>query len=98
MSQRLLRSLLAPLLLATALLPWLAGSAAAAAQPAPRHALAAVNVLPAPFSRLWQALVQLVLGGPAGGGPGKGSLPDAGCGPNPDGGCAPGSAAGFGAH
>jgi hypothetical protein len=98
MSHRLLRSLLAPLLLAATLLPWLAGSAAGAAQPAPRRAPAAVKVLPAPFSRLWQVLVQLVLGSPAGGGPGKGSLPDAGCGPNPDGGCAPGSAAGFGAH
>ena len=85
MTQRPLRSNLAALLLgATLLLPWLAGSAAGAAQPAPRHPAAVASVLPEPFARLWQALVQLVRGSSA---PGKGSQGDSGCSANPDGHC-----------
>jgi len=66
MTQRPLRSTLAALLLgATLLLPWLAGTAAGAAQPAPRRPAAVVSVLPEPLALLWQALVQLVCGSSA---------------------------------
>jgi hypothetical protein len=96
MPQRPLRTTLAALLLgSTLLLPWFAGSAAGAAQPASRRPAAVASVLPEPFARLWQSLVDLVHGGLIGGGqavPGNRSLPDAGCGPSPDGGhCATGS-------
>jgi len=91
MTQRPLRSTLAALLLgATLLLPWLAGSAAGAAQPAPRRPAAVASVLPEPLALLWQALVQLVRGSFAPGAtsaPGNRVLPDTGCGLAPDGGC-----------
>jgi hypothetical protein len=91
MPQRPSRSTLAALLLgATLLLPWLAGSAASAAQPAPHRSVAVASVLPEPLARLWQALVQLIRGSSAPGAtsaPGSRVLPDAGCGLAPDGGC-----------
>jgi hypothetical protein len=97
MAQRPLRSILAALLLgATLLLPWLAGSAAGAAQPAPRRPAAAASAPAGPFARLWQALVQLVRGSSVPGAasaPGNRVLPDAGCSMNPDGHCAAGSQA-----
>jgi hypothetical protein len=95
MAQRPLRSILAALLLGTTLLlPWLAGTAAGAGEPATRRPAAVASAPAGPLARLWQSLVELVHGGLIGGGqaaPGNRSLLDAGCGPSPDGHCATGS-------
>lgn len=91
MPQRPLRSTLAALLLGTTLLlPCLTGSAAGAAEPAPRRAAAVTSAPAGPFSLLWQTLVQLVQGGSLAGGQaasGNRARPNAGCGPSPDGRC-----------
>ncbi|HEY6320777.1 MAG TPA: hypothetical protein VJA16_04380 [Thermoanaerobaculia bacterium] len=88
MPQRPIHSALVALLLgATLLLPWLAGSAAAAA---PHRPPAAASTPAGPFERLWQSLVDLIHGGLLGGrqvAPGRPLLPDAGCSLNPDGLC-----------
>jgi hypothetical protein len=91
MAQRPSRCALAALLLgATLFLPWLAGSPAGAAQPAPHRATADMSSHAGPLAWLWQTLVDLVHGGVAPGPPAapRGRmLPDAGCSLTPDGQC-----------